>query len=308
MPPAQPNPDIHRHGGDFDAFEGRWRHWGVDSGDAAWQRALFEMSNLTDGGGRKQYTTPAIERAAAVLGVVAGANAPVRLADVARELVIPRASLFSILLSLVKVGFLERTGQTYTLGARFVELATNVRAGPSLVRISHPVLARLVARFGESAQVAVLDGNEALYVDALEGNQALRVATWVGKRNQLDSTSIGKALILDSMSEDITRLLPHLDQRARQHLEAELADMRAHGYTIDDEESEADVRCIGAPIRNAAGRIVAALSTSAPKGRLPIGRVPAVAEAVIAAADDIARGLGRIAFGVNNGEDTREVV
>ena len=77
-------------------------------------------------------------------------------------------------------------------------------------------------------------------------------------------------------------------------LRRELAAIRARGYSIDNCEHEPDLRCVGAPIRNAAGRVFAAISASGPARRLPDERIPGLAEQVVAHAEAISARLGHV--------------
>ncbi len=235
---------------------------------------------------------PAISRAVSVLGALSTSEKPLRLAELARELDIPRSSLFSILVTLVEEGLVERENRTYRVGERLIQLARTSTDGRWLVRAARPVLTRLVAELSESAQVAVLDDRQARYVVALEGTQMLRVATWVGKRNPLGQTSIGKSLILDTPADRLRELVPDMDDSARERLREELTRSRERGYTTDDGQGEAGVYCIAAPIRNISGQIIAALSVSAPQTRLTSDGAPRFAELVMHAARDIAENIG----------------
>jgi DNA-binding IclR family transcriptional regulator len=227
-----------------------------------------------------------------VLDTLAMTGKPLRLSDLARDLNIPRASMFSILATLAEERLIERAGAGYRLGERLALLASSANAGRGLTRVSRPVLARLVAKLSESAQVAVLDEGVARYVDALEGTQTLRVATWVGKRNALARTAIGKALILETPTGELRQLVGSHADHELDRLEAEVADAREKGYTTDEGVGEAGVYCVGAPIRDASGRIMAALSVSAPEATLSPGRVREVTDAVQQAAVEISEGCG----------------
>lgn len=244
-----------------------------------------------------RYHIPAVSRTVAVLEELARSGKPRRLADLARELGVPRTSLFSILETLAEERLVERSSMGYRLDKRFAEMASSAMAKPGLTRVTRPVLAWLVSHLGESAQVAVLDGNVARYIDALEGTQTLRVSTWVGKRNSLAHTSIGKALIIDLLSEECGKLLDTLSEEAVAELEDQLAQARRVGYTIDEGEGEAGVHCVGAPIRDSSGDVIAAISVSAPQVRLSIARMPKVTELVLRAAAEISKNLGQMGLG-----------
>lgn len=239
-----------------------------------------------------QYQIPAISRAAAVFDALARSGKPLRLSELSNELKIPRASLFSILATLVEERLLERDGMYYRFGERLALLARSADAGGQLTRVSRPILARLVAKVSESAQVAVLDQDVAHYVDALEGTQTLRVATWVGKRNPLDRTAIGQALLLEMTTDGLRPLLPELDVKGLAVLEERLVLARERGFTTDEGLGEPGVYCIGAPIRDASGSIIAALSVSAPDAHLTVGRRDGLAALVVATAAEISAGCG----------------
>jgi IclR family acetate operon transcriptional repressor len=238
-----------------------------------------------------RYHIPAVSRTIAVLEDLARTVKPRRLADLVRDLDVPRASLFSILATLAEEGLVVRDGLGYRLGERFTQLASSAIAEPGLTQTTRPVLTWLVSHSGETAQVAVRDGNVARYIDALEGTQTLRVSTWVGKRNSLAHTSIGKALMIDVPSDECRRLLDTLSEDALAVLEEQLVEARRAGYTIDDGEGESGVFCIGAPIRDSRGDVIAAISVSAPQVRLSVARIPRVTELVLRAAAEVSKNL-----------------
>lgn len=113
-------------------------------------------------------------------------------------------------------------------------------------------------------------------------------------------TSVGKALIADHDSDRLARLfadrpLTRLTRRTITTL-AGLAEAcqraRERGYAVDDEEEHEGVRCIGAPIRDASGEIVAAVGISAPAARLPHDAINKTGTKVAATAREISRSLG----------------
>lgn len=233
------------------------------------------------------YHIPAVSRAIAVMEALGRSRKPKRLADLARELEVPRASLFSILTTLNEEGVIERDGMTYRLGDRLAFLSSNVGSEAAVRRAARPTLSRLVAQLAESAQVAVADGGMARYVEALEGTQTLRVGTWVGKLNAIEQTAIGKALILDRPRAELRAIVPALSDDELAVLERELAEARTRGYTLDEGTGEAGVHCVGAPIRDASGTIVAALSVAAPIAQLTPAHVDNITRLVVAAAAEI---------------------
>jgi len=243
-----------------------------------------------------RYHVPAISRAIDVLEVVASSETTLRLADISREVDIPRASLFSILATLVETGMLERTGAAYGLGPRFADLAGDLGLAPRLARIAYPVLGRLVARYDQSAQVAVLHDGAAQYIAAVESTQTLRVATWVGNRNALDVTAIGSALIVDWGPEELRVMFPSFSEQDIASLADRLAVAKQRGYTSDEGSTELGVLCVGAPIRDENGSVVAALSMSVPEATMSGATVAALPTIVKGAASEVSAALEGISI------------
>lgn len=238
-----------------------------------------------------RYHVPAVSRAVDVLEVVASSEQPLRMSEIARDVDVPRASLFSILATLVDTGMLERDGAAYALGARFAQLAGDHGLAPRLARLSYPVLRRLVSRFDHSAQVAVLHDGAAQYVAAVESTQTLRVATWVGNRNALDVTAIGGALIVDWTMTQLRDTFPAHTIGTLTALAKRLDTARQKGFIADDGDTEPGVLCVGAPIRGADGAVVAALSISVPEAMMAGDDVAALPAAIVAAAHEISEAL-----------------
>lgn len=175
------------------------------------------------------------------------------------------------------------------------------KAGPVLLRIGlvaaknydirsviHPFAESLRDETGETVHVAVLQGNEMLFIDCLESPNALRVASRVGTRMWAHCTSIGKAWLAFE-SEDFLRglfpstrlpaLTPH-SITSRAALFAELGEIRKRWYAHNENESEMGVGSVSSAVLNQLGRPVAAMSVSVPLARMPDERWEILAEAV----------------------------
>jgi IclR family transcriptional regulator, KDG regulon repressor len=202
--------------------------------------------------------------------------------------------------TLERLGFAERDADTraYRLGWRTFALAA--RTGESRLLLGAPrILSALVERTGESAHLSVLDAGEVLTVLTQSPPSRLHVPGVVGRRSPVHSSSAGRALLFDHDTAAICDLLgpgplplaaphPPLDAAG---LAARVRQAVAPGYAVVDEEFEPGVIGIAAPVRDAAGRIAAAVNISAPRFRLH-ERTAETAAAVTAAASQISRLLG----------------
>ncbi len=129
---------------------------------------------------------------------------------------------------------------------------------------------------GLTVHLAVMEDGEAILIDRIEAPGTPHLATWIGKRMGLHCTALGKALICGTPHERTGRIDPQAgaDPAQRKHdriaagASARLREVQQLGYAVDDEEEEIGVRCIGAPVRNGTGEVVAAISISGTKAKL----------------------------------------
>ncbi len=198
------------------------------------------------------------------------------------------------------VGLIERdpSSQAYRLGWRMFTLAQ--RAGDARLRLVAPrVLEDLVLRLGETAHLSVLSGTEVLTVFSEASPSAVRTAGWVGRRVPAWCTASGRALLFDASDDEVRSTFAGVTFSARgPKSPSSLADMlerldeaRRAGVAVNDEEFEKGLLGLGAPVRDATGRIVAAVNVSGPKFRL-IGRRDDAVEAVVDAGTRLAAALG----------------
>jgi IclR family KDG regulon transcriptional repressor len=224
------------------------------------------------------------------------------ISDVSTDIGIPRSTAHEILSTLVQEGALERDGASsrYQLGTRLIELGNRARHNFPLNRIAAPVLQALREVFDETVYLTVLDGDEVYYVDCYESTRVLRTFSSLGDRAPLYCTAVGKAVLAFRGQGAVERylaavpLVPFTPRTIvdRDLLLQELRVTAKRGYSVDDMEHEEGVRCVGAPLRNAEGRVFAAISVSGPAQRVSVEREPEIAARVTAAAGEISRRLG----------------
>lgn len=222
------------------------------------------------------------------------------VSDLARRLGIAKSTAHRLLATLTDEGLLEqdpRTGR-YRLGLAVFDLAAAVQS-LDLHEAALSPMTDLRNRTGETVQVAVLDGREVVYVERLDSPNTLRLFLEVGRRNDAHSTGCGKALLAFSPPEVVDRVLKHWKLPAKtphtitslDALRADLADARRRGYARNRHESELGVISVAAPIRDASGRTIAALSVAGPAERLDPIELQ-VAHATMETAATISRRLG----------------
>jgi DNA-binding IclR family transcriptional regulator len=253
-------------------------------------------------GGDARYRIQAIERAVAILNAFTAEEPELRVSDLAERLGLHKSTVHRFLVNLEAAGLVERNMRTgrYRLGLRIFELGGLVMQRMDIWDESLPFLEGLVRDTGETGHLAVLDGGEAIYVERVEARRALRVPSAIGRGYPAHATNLGKVLLAYLDAGEIGRIVaerglpgftPNTITDAAQ-LQAELARIRERGYAIDNEEYDEGLRCIGAPVWDHTGRVVAAIGIGGPVTRVTPSRVEELADAVMAAARGLSRRLG----------------
>jgi IclR family KDG regulon transcriptional repressor len=217
---------------------------------------------------------------------------------------IHKSSVSRMVGALVSEGFLEKDRLTnkYRLGLKLVDLASSVLNRYDLREYAGPFMEDLVRKIGEIVHLSILDKNEIVYLEKKGEGEALTVGTKIGGRNPAHASSMGKVLLAGLSSEELNELFsrcslvrctPFTITKIRDLL-MELAKVRKQGFAIDDEESFQGVRCVGAPIYDRSGKVVAAISVTAPKQRMGQGKMKEIRKQVVESAQMISKRLGMI--------------
>lgn len=225
------------------------------------------------------------------------------ISDLAKRLGLAKSTVHRLASTLVEAKFLEQNQQTvkYQLGLAVFELGACVADRMDVSVQSMPYLENLMEQTGETVHLAILDETEVLYINKIESRQTIRSYTRIGRRGPLYCTGVGKALLAFQPPDKIEQLItagltprtPNTitdPDKLRRHL----SEIRDRGYAIDDEEVEIGLRCLGAPIRDHSGKVIASISLAGPSQRLTRERLMACARGVIDTADTISARLGYV--------------
>lgn len=216
-----------------------------------------------------------VERVFDLLETIADAGGEIALSDLAARSKLPLPTIHRLLRTLVTVGYVRQTpSRRYALGARLIRLGD--RASGQLGSIAQPELVGLVHDLGETANMAMLDGDYIVYVAQSPSPHAMRMFTEVGRRAHLHDTGVGKAILATLPDEQIEKMLersgmPTPTRKSHSNLDELMQDIeriRTRGYSIDDEEQELGVRCYAVAIPDAPTPM--ALSVSGPLARVDL--------------------------------------
>jgi DNA-binding IclR family transcriptional regulator len=191
----------------------------------------------------------------------------------------------------------------YRLGLRLFELGSKAISVLDLRERSRPFLDQVLSETQETVHLCILDEGEVLYLEKLEPQRSVRLASRVGRRVPAYCTSVGKAILAELPEAEVDSIIRRSGLKritpntitTPSALKEELRKIRAKGYSIDDEENEEGVRCVGAVVRDYSGRPAAAISVSGPAFRVTKANVAEIAKSVTQAATALSRELGHVA-------------
>ncbi len=224
------------------------------------------------------------------------------VSELGRRLGVHKATASRLVATLAERGLLERDPATekFRLGFGLIRLAGAAMAELEIVRVARPLLEELADRTRETVNLGVLSGDSVVYVDQVSGSRSVVSVNWVGRRTPLHCTSNGKVLLAWMEPARRRGLLRHLQAFTDRTitdpglLEEQLEQVRRRGYAQTLEELEEGLNAVAAPIRQADGTLVAALSVSGPAFRLRPIDLPRVARHTMEIADAISRRLGYV--------------
>jgi DNA-binding IclR family transcriptional regulator len=243
-------------------------------------------------------TVKTVDTSLELLDRLARSSEPLGVADLSRELALPKSNVFRLLATLVKHGFVKQREDTrYEPSLKLWELGSMVVSRSSLTQVARPVLEDLAAATGESAQLAVLDRVESIYIDKREGPHPISGFTRIGTRAPAHCCATGKvelAFRTPEALEELPEKLAHFTAatvRTRKALAQELAGIRASGVAVNRGEWVDDVWGVAAAIRNHTGTVCASIGVWGPRQRIS-SVLEATERKVRSAADRISTGLG----------------
>ena len=246
-------------------------------------------------------TNGSVTKALDALDLLGRAGQAVRLKDLALQLDWPESTTHRLLASLASRGYVQQQepGGAYQLGWKVVILARSLSAEAHLARGMRPYLQKLVRQVDRTVNLAVLNDLQVMYLDCLTPNQRLTLYVAPGANLPASCTALGKALLAYLPQCQLEHVLSrlHLEIFTPQTLTSlaefrrALRYVRQRGYAVDHREFKPDVACIAAPIIDASGHAVAAISVTTPVTELPARWEERTAPVIVSVAQEAARDL-----------------
>ncbi|MCL4370769.1 MAG: IclR family transcriptional regulator [Chloroflexi bacterium] len=257
---------------------------------------------VNEGSSTSKTTVQSVERTLDILEALAKVG-ETGIAQLSNQVGLHASTVHRLLSTLIARGYVRQNPESgrYLLGLKPLDVARAVRDHLDLRMEAIPVLQELMRRSGETANLAVMDDHQIVYLEQVSSpGWMLRMFVQVGARAPLHSTASGKVLLSALPDEELDRMLhsyrliPYASRTIVDTgiLMAELEEVRRQGYATDYGEQEEGVSCIAAPVRDHTGRVLAVISISGPWIRITPERVPLLVPSVQEACARLSAALG----------------
>lgn len=249
---------------------------------------------------RERYVNTSLAKALSVLDLFTEKVQDLSLTEIARELGVLPGSVYPVVFTLQKFGYLERDPVTkrYRLGMKVLEKANVILSALDMRALAKPVLKRLARELQANAHLAILYEDQVMYLDREEEAPSSVLPSVIGRRVPGHCTALGKVLLAYNpevaervMTKELPALTPNTLTEPRA-LRKELEAVARQGYAVDREEFHLGTVCVAAPVRNYRGHVVAALSASLASHRLEREPLQGFIDAVQEASREVCRALG----------------
>lgn len=247
-----------------------------------------------------RYNVPALDRGLKLLQLFDRSQTQLSAPEISRRLGIPRSTVFRLIQTLESLGFLERTDTIYRLGPAVLRLGFEYIASLEVTDLGRPILEKLRDDTGMPCQIAIRDGREIAIALRVSAPSAFSSNIHVGTRMPAHATVLGRLFLADLTEDELARLFPehtlpaHSPQTPRTlpDLARLLREDRQRGYAISEAFFEASISAIAAPIRDASGRVIAAISLTVLQPRIePQDLRDRLVSQVLAAAGELSERL-----------------
>lgn len=259
----------------------------------------------TGGAGSDAGAVQSLDRALALLDALAKGDG-ISLSVLAQRVNLPPSSAYRLLQTLAARGYVEflDRDQLWAVGVEAFRTGMAFQRRYSIASVGRGILADLVEASGETANIAILQGYEIVFVAQIESQEPIRAFFRTGERRPAHASGIGKALLAEMPRRSVERIMavkglekftartftqpvPFFDELRKTHI---------RGWALDDEERNDGMRCIAAAIFNEYGDPVAGLSVSGPVARLDDAKVHELGPKVMAAAAEVTRLVGGVSL------------
>jgi DNA-binding IclR family transcriptional regulator len=236
----------------------------------------------------------AVERALLILETLDNSRRGLNISELSRRLRLPKSSTHVIVLTLERLGYLQKRAGTlhYGLGLKAYALGHGMTKNVSASELALPHMRALADHMHLSVQLAVLDGEQCVCIQKVEAPGLIKIDTYIGRRMDLHCTAVGKVILALGPEDVLERILAkqvyirHTRKTitSAKLIEREVLRIRKSGYAVDDEEEEPGVRCVAVPVYHANSTFAAGLSITGTITQIPMPEIESMAAQLRSAA------------------------
>ena len=241
-----------------------------------------------------------LTRGLSLLEALARAEGGLTLTDLAQRVQLAPSTAHRLLATLEKMGYVYQGGELgrWYIGLQAFTVGSSFLANRDFVAQSHPYMRRLMEQSGETANLGILDGTDAVFIDQVQCREMMRTIVKLGSRVPLHASGVGKAIFAALPDEQIDAILkvkglPRITANtitSPETMWASIRVIRQRGWSFDDEEHALATRCVAAPIYNEHAEVLGAISLAGPSSRLPDERIKQLGPLVAHTAEELTRG------------------
>lgn len=218
-----------------------------------------------------------VERSCAIMDELYNSHTAIGITEISKKLKLPKATTYRIIITLIKSGFIEKDIKTdkYMLGKIFVKYGDKVKSELNIHNMCEPFMEELALEVGETINLSISHENAVLYLKRVEGEATALVSKLISISPYYCS-STGKILLAYKTDKEVRKYFKETKIIRRtintiktpEEFYKERAQILKDGYAFDNEEYDYGLYCVGTPIFNTKGDVIAAISFSGPKSRI----------------------------------------
>lgn len=255
---------------------------------------------MTKSADQRDYVQ-SLERGLSVILAFSDHHPRLTLGQIAEETGLSRPTVRRILVTLEELGYVRREGRLFALTPHVLALGYAYLSSLNLTEVAQPYMEEVTAATGHTCSLAALDGEDAVSITRVPSRRVMSFTLTTGTRLPAYATSMGRVLLSGLGGAEVDKLLASAELRPLtphtttdpQQLRCKIDEARRQGWALVDQELEEGVRSFSAPIRDATGRVAAALSMSCPAPSVSVDRIHAdFLPAIVSAAQSISEKLG----------------
>jgi DNA-binding IclR family transcriptional regulator len=243
-----------------------------------------------------------VDRTLTILEVLSDYNDGLGITEISSLVNLHKSTVHRLLSTLMYKGYVvqDEESSKYKITFKLFELGSKKVHKLDLLEISRPYTKMLMESVNEVAHLIIREETDIVYIDKVEANNTISMASRIGKRNPMYCTATGKAILAFLPEEEIREVwnnskVVKLTENTNTDFilfKKELQTIKNNGYAIDNEENEIGVKCVGAPIFNMSGEVVAAISVTGPVTRITDDKIDFISNEVIKITNLISKEMG----------------